>query len=100
VIFFWAERATIWMVSKIVFVSSAEQNRALGDGLVKQEKSAVIANGVEIPKITPDLPQENTIILVGRLAEPKQPEDLLNAAPIILKAIPNAKFILVGDGPK
>src|SRR5690606_18830962 len=99
-ILFWAERITMWMVDSIIFVSKAELDRALQDGLVKKDKAVVITNGVELPKKIPSMPENNVVVLVGRLAEPKKPEDLIKAAPLVLKEVTDASFVLVGDGPK
>jgi glycosyltransferase involved in cell wall biosynthesis len=44
-------------------------------------------------------PNDFVITKLARLFELKGHDDLFDAAPEIVKAIPNAKFLLIGDGP-
>ncbi|HEY6228309.1 MAG TPA: glycosyltransferase family 4 protein [Verrucomicrobiae bacterium] len=44
-------------------------------------------------------PSEFVITKLARLFESKGHDDLFDAAPQIVKAIPNAKFLLIGEGP-
>ncbi len=63
----------------------------------------VIPNGVDIEKFsTPDsmFPQKDkTIITVSRLVKKNGVEDLVSAMAVVLKRIPDAKLLIVGDGP-
>lgn len=70
----------------------------------------VIPTGVEIPEIDPAVRQtmrtaigvsENDIVLLSlsRLAFEKNIDAIVAAFPDVLREIPNAKLILVGDGP-
>jgi glycosyltransferase involved in cell wall biosynthesis len=44
-------------------------------------------------------PNDFVITKLARLFELKGHDDLFDAAPAIVQAIPNAKFLLIGDGP-
>jgi glycosyltransferase involved in cell wall biosynthesis len=44
-------------------------------------------------------PNDFVITKLARLTELKGHDDLFDAAPEIVKAVPNARFLLVGDGP-
>lgn len=70
----------------------------------------VIPTGIEIPEIDPAVRQtmrtaigvsENDIVLLSlsRLAFEKNIDAIVAAFPDVLREIPNAKLILVGDGP-
>ncbi len=43
--------------------------------------------------------EDKIILFVGRIAEEKSVDVLINGMPEILKKEPNAKFVIVGDGP-
>ena len=79
-----------------------------------EDRFEVIENGIELPnadfrlseakkiaiKNELGLEQDSELVLgVMRLTEEKRPELFLNACSFILKRRPNAKAILVGDGP-
>lgn len=79
-----------------------------------EDRFEVIENGIELPKadfrhseakkiaIKGELGlEQNSELVLGvmRLTEEKRPELFLDACSIILKRRPNAKAILVGDGP-
>jgi glycosyltransferase involved in cell wall biosynthesis len=70
----------------------------------------VVYNSVPMPTVTPENDcqlkirlglSENTPIagFVGRLNNPKGPESFIRMIPKVKQAIPQAKFVLVGDGP-
>lgn len=48
-------------------------------------------------KLDPDAP---TILFVGRLAKEKSIDVVLESLPKVVKAVPNAQFFVVGDGPE
>ena len=45
------------------------------------------------------LENEKVILFLGRVAEEKSIDILLNAMPSVFEKMPNAKFLIVGDGP-
>ena len=75
----------------------------------KEEKSAVIHNGIDVQRFSQELHEEpevklkskpDSIIIgsVGRLHHQKGYEYLIDASPHIIKEFPEVKFVLIGDG--
>lgn len=44
-------------------------------------------------------PNDNVILFIGRVAEEKSIDLILNCMPDVFKTLPNSKFLIVGDGP-
>ena len=95
-------------VSKIICVSG----RVMADGIRKKianhKKFLLIRNGIdfnvenkrdEIRASYGIKPKDIVLGMTARLAYPKDPMLFLRLAKEILKISPNAKFVLVGDGP-
>jgi glycosyltransferase involved in cell wall biosynthesis len=69
----------------------------------------VVPNGVDIETFRPRpaadararlrLPERPTVVCVGRFAEQKGQDLLLRLWPSVLRAVPDAHLVLVGDGP-
>jgi glycosyltransferase involved in cell wall biosynthesis len=88
---------------QVVAVSSeiAEELRKLS---IPSERIRFIPNGVEIgadreEQFTPGTPRELVIGSVGRMVPEKGFQYLIEAAPAVLAKFPNAKLLLIGDGP-
>jgi glycosyltransferase involved in cell wall biosynthesis len=96
------------MVDTLICVSQKARSSYIVAG-VPRSKVCVIHNGIDVPCIKPDrnamrvqlgLPQAARVaITVGRLAEQKGCNYLLEAAPAVLKSVPDAYFVWIGDGP-
>lgn len=107
----WERTGARW-ADVIVCVSDDERHRGEEFG-VKAKAWEVIPNGVDLeqyPRATDedrtharaalDLnPSEPIVVLVGRLARQKGQDTLLKAWPTVLKEVPDARLVLVGDGP-
>jgi L-malate glycosyltransferase len=90
--------------------ADAVRTQLVRDGYA-ENKLAVIRNGVELPRISPldragairqefGIAQESPIITVlSRLNELKGVKYFLDAIPPVLAAFPNARFLIVGEGP-
>ncbi|MGC9360729.1 MAG: glycosyltransferase family 4 protein [Anaerolineae bacterium] len=76
-------------------------------------KIDVIPNGVDVTPFTAldmhdltafrarfALPEEKLVVSVGRLVEEKGMQVLVRAAPEVLAAVPEAKFVIAGKGPQ
>lgn len=107
---FWAYRYAIRKADKVISVSQATADWLVNRRKVPPQKILIIPYGVNLEKFKPepvslnmqDLGfRQNDIIIgqVARLNEQKGHTYLINAAPIILEKHPQAKFVLVGDGP-
>ncbi|WNR43513.1 glycosyltransferase family 4 protein [Paenibacillus roseipurpureus] len=96
----------------IVAISECEKKRAILNMICKPQKIEKILNGIDIEQLDSELvdkrtarkkvgiPENSYVIgLVGRICYNKAPEIFLEAASKIKLKIPNAFFVLVGDGP-
>jgi colanic acid/amylovoran biosynthesis glycosyltransferase len=85
--------------STFICVSEHIRHRAVQLGL-NPDNSAVIPVGVDTTRFeSSPLPDEPTIVHVARLVEKKGTEDLLRAFREVLRVIPTAQLVVVGDGP-
>lgn len=104
----WVERISAHFCDKIVCISDAERESALREKICKSNKLQVIYNGIDLEEIKNTKPKtreelgipEDAFVVgqVGRLSEQKAPDTFVKAAKLIKEKIPNAYFILVGDG--
>ncbi len=96
------------LADKIICISEAEQKSALDKKVCRKNKLQVINNGIDfaeyinVPVVTRqelNIPEDAFIIgYVGRLTEQKAPDIFAKTAVEIKKVIPNAFFLMVGDG--
>jgi glycosyltransferase involved in cell wall biosynthesis len=99
----WADRWTAALVC--VSDDEARQGRAAG---IRSEVH-VIPNGIDVPDdvvaVPSDaraalvVPEGPTAVCLGRLARQKGQDRLLRIWPEILRAVPEARLVLVGEGP-
>ena len=104
----WVEKISAHFCDKIVCISDAERESALREKICKPSKLQVIYNGIdleEIEKTTPmsrdqlGIPDDAFVVgMVGRLSKQKAPDTFVKAAKLIKEKIPNAFFLMVGDG--
>jgi glycosyltransferase involved in cell wall biosynthesis len=94
-------RAIVRSSDRLIAVSEAVARHAVHLG-ARPEAVRVIANGVDTRQFRPGERRANgtfRIACVGRLIFNKGPQFLIEAAPQVLQAHPEAEFVLVGDGP-
>lgn len=106
--FLWIERALAKCTDRIVCISDAERISALKNNVTEDCKLNVILNGIDINTIEKampferkalDIPDNACIIgMVGRISPQKAPDTFMKAAKLIKEKIPNAWFMIVGDG--
>ncbi|WP_304228048.1 glycosyltransferase family 4 protein [Lactobacillus kitasatonis] len=104
----WVEKISAHFCDKIVCISDAEKESAHREKICKPSKLQVIYNGIdleEIEKTTPmsraqlGIPEDAFVVgMVGRLSKQKAPDTFVKAAKLIKEKIPNAFFLMVGDG--
>lgn len=104
----WVEKISAHFCDKIVCISDAEKESALREKICKPSKLQVIYNGIDleaikntIPKTRAELniPEDAFVVgMVGRLSKQKAPDIFVKAAKLIKDKIPNAYFLMVGDG--
>lgn len=107
-LFLWIEKALARCTDKIVCISEAERTSALNNRITTENKLNVILNGIDIhaiekavPKSREELgiPKEAYLVgMVGRISPQKAPDTFIKAAKLIKERIPEAWFIIVGDG--
>lgn len=102
------ERIQAPFTNKIVCISEAEKNTAIQSHICSEKKMQVIYNGIDLDegecdkKLTRSdigIPDEAFVIgMVGRIAEQKAPDIFVKMASMIKAKIPEAFFVIVGDG--
>ena len=108
----WIEKIFALFTDKIICVSNFEKKSALDNHICSEKKLEVILNGIDIAEVEQKIAQtkltrvslnipENAYIIgmVGRISEQKAPDTFVRAARKIKDTIPEAFFIIVGDGP-
>ena len=102
----WERWASRW-ASAIICVSDDEASQ----GRAARVRSAirVIPNGIQVPddvvtdpsaaRASLALPEGPTAVCLGRLARQKGQDRLLRVWPEVLRAVPHAQLVLVGEGP-
>ena len=95
---------------KIVCISDAEKQSALEKKICREDKLQVIFNGVDIEayecgehgkvkRADLDIPEDAFVIgMVGRISPQKAPDVFVKMAKLVKDEIPNAHFIIVGNG--
>jgi glycosyltransferase involved in cell wall biosynthesis len=95
-----AERALTPVTAVLIGVCEAERRIALGAGLDLGERFAVVHNGCR-PCPAPPAPHAAPVVgTVSTLRPAKRLDVLLDAAPHILAAVPEATVRIAGDGPE
>lgn len=104
----WVEKISAYFCDQIICISDAERLSALREKICKPNKLQVIYNGIDFVKLNKEskqnvdlsIPKNSYVIgMVGRLSEQKAPDIFVEAAHLIKEQIPNAFFLMVGDGP-
>ena len=106
----WERFATRWTA---VTVCSSDGERAAGGRLGIDGRTMVIRSGVELSAFRPQgtrdraaartllgLADVPTVVCVGDLTAERGQTDLLDAWPAVLAAVPEARLLVVGDGPE
>lgn len=104
----WVEKISANFCDKIVCISDAEKESALREKICKPDKLKVIYNGIDIEEIEKTftmsrtqlgIPKDAFVVgMVGRISKQKAPDTFVKAAKLIKEKIPNAYFLIVGDG--
>ncbi|MFF5256724.1 glycosyltransferase family 4 protein [Streptomyces leeuwenhoekii] len=104
----WERWAARW-AARVVCVSEAERRRGVSAGI--RGRWAVVPNGVDPDRFRPgravrppllaDLgPRARLVVCVGRLCRQKGQDVLIAAWDRIAERVPDARLVLVGDGPE
>ncbi len=108
----WIEKFFALFTDTIICVSNYEKTSALQNHICKPKKLQVILNGVDIEQIEKrianskltrvslKIPENAYVVgMVGRISEQKAPDIFVKAARKVKDVVPNAFFMIVGDGP-
>ena len=104
------ERILAPAADRIVCISEFEKESALEHGICRPDKLQVIPNGIDFdeykwlrPKSRKELgiPEKAFVVgTVGRLTAQKAPDVFIRMAAAVKRQIPEAVFLMVGDGPQ
>lgn len=95
---------------KIICISDAEKQSALNKKICREDKLQVIFNGVDIESYENgvhgavkrkdlNIPEDAFVVgMVGRMSPQKAPDVFVKMAKKVKDAVPNAHFIIVGNG--
>ena len=104
------EKVAAPFCEKIICISDAEKQSALDKKICKEDKLQVIFNGVDIEAYESgehgkakrsdlNIPEDAFVVgMVGRISPQKAPDVFVKMAKLIKKKVPNAHFIIVGNG--
>jgi len=96
------ERLLAAITDRIISVNEADRQTMIAHG-IPPGKVVTVYNGVDLGRFS-NPPQEAVpgaplVMQVGRLSEQKAPLDFIAGARLVLRARPDVRFSLVGDGP-
>jgi glycosyltransferase involved in cell wall biosynthesis len=106
--YLFVERVLAFITDKYIVISNYEKLSAIEKSVCSGDKVKVIFNGIDLDMFTAlsgvtreqlHISSDAYIIgMVGRISRQKAPDIFVQAAAEIKKYIPNAHFIIVGDG--
>ena len=105
-VFVLAERATCALADQVICLTHGDLSAAKGAG-IEMRHATVIPNGIDLARFNVDgdrralgIPEGAPVIgMVARLVPQKDPTTFLHAARLVADALPEARFLLIGDGP-
>ncbi|MCB0195307.1 MAG: glycosyltransferase family 4 protein [Anaerolineae bacterium] len=111
-IYILLEKLTLPITSQLIVVSPRNIEKGVKDRIGQPENYVVIRSGIELdrfgrPQVPPtqmrmalSIPIDAPVVgTVTRLSDQKAPLDFVQAAGIIAQEVPEAWFVMVGDGP-
>ena len=100
----WIEKLintkTLKNASRVLVMNEDTKNLVRGYYNISNEKISVVPNGVETNRFYSKNVQSKKIIFSGVMYYHRGLDLLLEAAPEIIKKVPDVEFILLGDGPE
>lgn len=110
-LFFWIEKLASRITDRFIAISEPLRQEFIRAGFGPPDKFVTIYSGIELDRFKTSVDIERkkkelgiagedlVIGTVARFDEGKGYKELISAAPLVLCKVPNAKFVLVGDGP-
>lgn len=112
-IYKYVEKFLAYFTDSIICISDFEKESALRNGVGNQQKLQVIYNGVDVDAIETNIsttklsraqlnvPENAYVVgMIGRISDQKAPDTFVKMAEIVKRSIPEAFFVIVGDGPE
>ena len=106
------ERRTAPLAERLVVVADADREKGLAAGIGRDEQYVTVRSGLELDRYGADalvrqevrselgLPADARVLgAVNRLSPQKDPLSLVAACALVLRQRPDARLLLVGDGP-
>ncbi len=106
------EKLALPITDRLIAVSPVNVEKGLRDGIGRAEDYVVIRSGIDLDRFGhPRVPRDRVRAALGlaadvpvvgsvtRLSPQKAPLDLVRAAAVVAQSVPEAAFIVVGDGP-
>lgn len=106
------EKLTLPITDKLIVVSPRNIEKGMADGIGKPDDYVVIRSGIELDRFGHPqtsraetraawrIPADAPVVgAVTRLSPQKGPLDFVRAAAAVMGAVPDAWFLMVGDGP-
>jgi len=110
-IYLWLERMLAPLTTQYIVISNYEKLSAIQMHVTDSAKMKVIFNGIDMESINNQLRTTNVtraslnipndaylIGMVGRISTQKSPDIFVRVAAVLKDVIPNAYFMIVGDG--
>ena len=107
-VYIFIERLLASATDRIVCISEAEENSARREHIGRSNKLELIPNGIDISAVRSATAKERkplgisddayVVGMIGRLTPQKAPDIFIRAAKLIKERIPQAAFIIVGNG--
>jgi glycosyltransferase involved in cell wall biosynthesis len=104
------ERMCALFTDRLIAVSAPTIQKGLSYGICKEEKFALIYNGINLEKFRQNVdrqkvfsdlgldPECKIVGMIARLDQQKNPLDFIRTAAIVVKDYPNVQFLIAGDG--
>lgn len=109
--FILLEQITSCITTKFITVSSANREKGIRMNIFPFEKTRLIRSGIDIEQYkNPPAPKDQmkknlggpddgpVVTMISCLKLQKAPLDFVRACELVKKAVPNTRFVLVGDG--
>lgn len=97
----WLELKVMpWAYKNVQFITVSESTkREIFENHLTDKEPLLVHNGVDISKYSPGEKSSNPIVLyLGRLKQYKSVDVLIKSAKQVIEKIPEAEFIIAGDG--
>ena len=100
-IYIMIEKIAAPFCDKIICISDAEKQSALDKKICKEDKLQVYKNGAHgaVKRQDLNIPEDAFVVgMVGRISQQKAPDVFVKMAKRVKDKVPNAHFIIVGNG--